>query len=194
MTAAVDELFAFHLGFVVRDLQVTTERYTRLLGIPRWHFRETEVLALPWDSATSNGHIKIAHGRTPGQTLELIQPDGGDTFASIFLREHGEGAQHLGFWVPDVRRAIKRALAGGATLRHGNFKPDGSGYAQLTAQSSTDEILESLDVGRPAFVDPGVGMLQIELAGPAVTALQRRSMGDDFANVIELPPWPGFGV
>jgi catechol 2,3-dioxygenase-like lactoylglutathione lyase family enzyme len=194
MTAVVDELFAFHMGFVVRDLRVTTERYSQLLGIPRWHFRETDVLALPWDPATSDGHIKIAHGRTPGQTLELIQPDGGDTFASLFLREHGEGVQHLGFWVPDLRLAIKQALAGGATLKHGNFQRDGSGYAQLTAQSSTNEILQSLDAGRPAFVDPGVGMMQIELAGPAVTELQRRSMGDDFPNVIQLPPWPGFGA
>jgi len=192
MTAIIDQMFAFHMGFVVQDLDATTARYEKLLGIPRWHFRETDVLALPWDPATSDGHIRIAHGRTPGQTLELIQPDGGDTFASIFLREHGEGVQHLGFWVPELQAAIKRALASGATLRHGNFQRDGSGYAQLTAQSTTDEILRGLDVGRPAFVDPGVGMMQSELAGPAVTALQRRSMGDDFPNVIELPPWPGW--
>src|SRR6266571_7896574 len=151
MTVTADELFAFHMGFVVRDLEATTARYGQLLDIPRWHFRETDVLALPWDPATSDGHIRIAHGRTPGQTLELIQPDGGDTFASIFLREHGEGIQHLGFWVPDLRTALRRALAGGATLKHANFQRDGSGYAQLTAASSTDEILESLDVGRPAF-------------------------------------------
>jgi catechol 2,3-dioxygenase-like lactoylglutathione lyase family enzyme len=194
MTAVFDELYAFHMGFVVRDLEATTERYSNLIGISRWHFRETDVLALPWDPKTSDGHIKIAHGRTPGQTLELIQPDGGDTFASIFLREYGEGVQHLGFWVPDLRQAIRQAIANGATLRHANFQRDGSGYGQLTAQSSTDEILGSVDVGRPAFVDPGVGMMQIEFAGPAVTALQRRSMGDDFPNVIELPPWPEFGA
>lgn len=194
MTAVDDELYAFHLGLVVHDLEATTTRYQQLMGISRWHFRETDVLALPWDRATSDGHIRIAHGRTPGQTLELIQPDGGDTFASIFLREHGEGVQHLGFWVPDLRVAIRQAIDKGATLRHGNFQRDGSGYAQLTAQSSLDEILPTLDAGRPAFVDPGLGMLQIELAGPAVTALQRRSMGNDFPNVIELPPWPGFGA
>ncbi len=193
MTATADQMFAFHMGFVVRDLEATAARYGQLLDIARWHFRETDVLALPWDPATSDGHIRIAHGRTPGQTLELIQPDGGDTFASIFLREYGEGVQHLGFWVPDVRVAIQRALANGATLKHANFER-GSGYAQLSAGSSTDAIMSCIDAGRPAFVDPGVGMLQIELAGPAVTALQKRSMGDDFPNVIELPPWPDFGA
>jgi methylmalonyl-CoA/ethylmalonyl-CoA epimerase len=194
MTATSDELFAFHLGFVVRDLEATTARYQRLLDIPRWHPRETDVLALPWNPATTDGRIRIAHGRTPGQTLELIQPLEGETFASIFLREHGEGVQHLGFWVPDLAAGIWRAFEAGATLSHANFRRDGSGYAQLTASSSTDEILESLDVGRPAFLDPGLGSLQVELAGPAVTALQHRSMGADFPNVIELPPWPGFGA
>jgi len=194
MTATNDELFAFHLGIVVADLEATTALYGRLLDIPKWHFRETDVLALPWNPSTTDGHIRIAHGRTPGQTLELIQPDGGETFASIFLREHGEGVQHLGFWVPELQVAIMRLVERGATLSHGNFRRDGSGYAQLSAGSPMTAILAALDAGRPAFVDPGLGSLQIELAGPAVTQLQRRSMGADFPNVIELPPWPDFGA
>lgn len=193
MTDIADQLFAFHLGIVVRDLDDASARYGRLLGIPRWHFRETGVLALPWDPKTTDGHIRIAHGRTPGQTLELIQPMGGDTFASIFLREHGEGAQHLGFWVPDLRAGIERAIADGATLGHVNFQSDGAGYAQLTANSPMSEILGTIDVGRPALMDAGVGSLMIELAGPGVVALQRRSMGEDQPKVVTMPPWPGFG-
>ena len=46
MTDITDELFAFHLGLVVRDLDETTARYGRLLGIPRWYPRETDVLEL----------------------------------------------------------------------------------------------------------------------------------------------------
>jgi methylmalonyl-CoA/ethylmalonyl-CoA epimerase len=192
MTAASDEIYAFHMGFVVRDLEATTERYSRLLQVPRWYFRETDVLALPWNPSTSDGHIRIAHGRTPGQTLELIQPVDGESFASIFLREHGEGVQHLGYWVPDLREGIERALAAGATLSHANFRRDGSGYAQLTANSSSDQVLAAIDVDRPAFVDSGLGMLQIELAGPGVLKLQRRSMGADHPRVVALPPWPDF--
>lgn len=194
MTDIADELFAFHLGLVVRDLDETTARYGRLLGIPRWYPRETDVLALPWDPATTDGRIRIAHGRTPGQTLELIQPLEGETFASIFLREHGEGVQHLGFWVPDLPAAIEREIALGATLSHANFRREGSGYAQLTAKSSAREILASVDVMRPAFLDPGLGSLQIELAGPGVIQLQRRSMGEDHPKVIDLPPWPNYGA
>jgi methylmalonyl-CoA/ethylmalonyl-CoA epimerase len=188
MTDIADELFAFHLGFVVRDLEATMERFGRLMGIPRWYPRETDVLALPWNPATTDGRIRIAHGRTPGQTLELIQPDGGETFASIFLREHGEGVQHLGFWVRDLPAAVKDLIERGATLSHANFRRDG-GYAQLTATSATDDILRSLDVMRPAFLDPGLGAMQIELAGPGVVELQRRSMGADHPRVIPMPPW-----
>jgi len=196
MTDVADELFAFHLGFVVRDLEATMECYGRLMGVDRWYPRETDVLALPWNPATTDGHIRIAHGRAPGQTLELIQPDGGETFASLFLREHGEGVQHLGFWVPDLPAAMAQLIARGATLSHGNFKRDGTGYAQLAAQSPTEDILSALDVMRPAFVDPGLGSMQIELAGPGVVELQRRSMGADHPKVIPLAPWmpPGGGT
>jgi catechol 2,3-dioxygenase-like lactoylglutathione lyase family enzyme len=192
MTAGIDEMYAFHMGFVVKDLEATTERYSRLLQVPRWYFRETDVLALPWNPETTDGRIRIAHGRTPGQTLELIQPLEGESFASMFLRDHGEGVQHLGYWVPNLQQGIERAIEAGAKLSHANFRRDGSGYAQLTAGSSTHAILDAVDVDRPAFLDSGLGMLQIELAGPGVLKLQRRSMGVDHPRVVSLPPWPDF--
>lgn len=97
--------------------------------------------------------------------------------------------QHLGFWVPDLREAVTRAVERGATLGHATFQKDGSGFAQLTATAPPKTFVQAIDPDRPAYVDPGLGGIQIEFTSPASIQRKRALMGDDFANVFVLPPW-----
>src|SRR5262249_62171470 len=101
MTAALDSAVAYHLGMVVHDLDAAAACYGRLLRVPRWHTLETDAL-------------RIGFGRGAGLTFELIQPRTPGTLWATFLETHGEGLQHLGFWVPDVQEAVAEAVAGGA--------------------------------------------------------------------------------
>lgn len=97
---ALDVAVAYHLGVVVHNLEAATERYGRLLRVPRWHTVET-------------GPLRIAFGRGAGLTFELIQPLTEGTLWSGYLQRQGEGVQHLGFWVPDVQAAVAEAVAAG---------------------------------------------------------------------------------
>lgn len=189
MTEAFGGMFASHIGIVVHDIEAVGARYRELLGVPRWHVREALSQSPPWSPGAGGGRIRIAFGRTPGQTIELIQPLDGETFASRFLRERGEGMQHLGFWVPDLQVAVREAVERGATLTTAAFRADGSGFAQLTAASPPEALIGSIDIDRPAFVDPGIGGMQVEFVGPASVQRNRTLMGNEFTKVFPLPPW-----
>ena len=191
MTEAFGDIFASHIGIVVRDIEAVAARYQELLAVERWHVRETLSQPPPWETGAGGGQIRIAFGRTPGQTIELIQPLDGETFASRFLRERGEGMQHLGFWVPDLHVAVRQAIERGASLGTAAFRTDGSGFAQLTASSPPEALIGAIDIDRPAFVDAGIGGMQIEFVGPASLERNRTLMGNEFTRVYPLPPWEG---
>ena len=40
MSAPPADLFAFHIGFVVRDVDAVMDRYRRMLGVDLWRVRE----------------------------------------------------------------------------------------------------------------------------------------------------------
>jgi len=190
MTASAENVFAYHIGIVVRDIEPVSRLYTELLGVPRWHTWDVERDGLPTNPATSGkrGSIRIAYGHAPGQTIELLQPLGGTTIWSEHLREHGEGVQHLGVWTPDLAGAVGEALARGARVTHGMLGA-GGGTVQLSATSPARDIVRALDPDQLAYVLPLSGGVQIEYVGPGGPARMRQTIGDDYDNVITSPPW-----
>src|SRR5262249_23255953 len=106
MTAASEQCMAYHIGIVVHDLYAVAHRYDELFGPLHWHTWEAPVGALPWNPETTDGRLRIAYGRLPGLTLELVQPLSGETVHGLFLKRRGECVQHIGLWVPDVREAL----------------------------------------------------------------------------------------
>jgi catechol 2,3-dioxygenase-like lactoylglutathione lyase family enzyme len=182
------DLFAYHLGIVVRDLDAACARYSEYLSVPRWHFTEIERPGLPTNPATAGGRgrQRIAFGRVPGATFELIQPVKGKSVFSVYLEERGEGLQHLGVWTPDLSAAVTDAIAKGGRVTHASLK-EGMATVQLTPSSPPDAIVPALD--NIAYIDPGFGGFQIEFVGSANPERMRRIMGDDFDDIITLPPW-----
>ena len=188
------DIFAYHLGIVVRDLDAACARYTEFLQVPRWHFTEVEREGLPTNPATAGakGRQRIAFGRVPGATFELIQPVEGKSVFSLYLQERGEGLQHLGVWTPDVQQAVRESVAKGGRVTHA-LLADGVASVQLTPSSPPDAIVPQL--GRLAYIDPGFGGFQIEFVGSSDPGRMRALLGDDFDEIITMPPWhkPGAG-
>jgi catechol 2,3-dioxygenase-like lactoylglutathione lyase family enzyme len=190
MTASLENVFAYHIGIVVRDIEPVSRLYTELLGVPRWHTWEVERDGLPTNPATAGKHgsIRIAYGHAPGQTIELLQPLSGTSVWSEFLRERGEGIQHIGVWTADLAAAVAGGLARGGRVIHGVLG-GATGAVQLSVASPAADIVRALDPQQLAYIQPGAGGVAIEYVGPAVAANMRRTIGDDYDNVITSAPW-----
>ena len=190
MTASAENVFAYHIGIVVRDIDAVEAVYRDLLGVTRWHTWEVEREGVPTNPATAGklGRIRIAYGRAPGQTIELLQPLSGTSVWSEYLREHGEGIQHIGVWTQDLPGAVAEAMARGARVTHGMLR-EGGGSVQLDVNSKAEDVARALDPDQIAYVLPLAGGVQIEYVGPGGLERMRQTIGDDFDNVITTAPW-----
>jgi hypothetical protein len=189
MTAPPGDLVAYHIGIVVHDLQAVADRYQRLLGVDHWRTRELATPRVPWDPRCTDARLSIAFGRAAGLTFELIQVLEGRTTHLDFLEKHGDGVQHIGFWAPDVRAVVERAVKEGGTITMARFDPDGNAEVQLSPGASMESILGVMPRDRLAYVDPGLGGVQLEFVGPVNAGGLREWLTTDFDTMLAPPPW-----
>jgi catechol 2,3-dioxygenase-like lactoylglutathione lyase family enzyme len=169
--SAPPEFVAFHIGIVVHDLDAVIDRYRRMLGLDLWHVRERE-------------DVKIAYGGRDGagQAFELIQPRTEEGQMAAFLRERGEGVQHLGVWTPDLLGSLQAAVAEGGTLVAGPFKQDGKTVVHVDAPPGTQP--RAL-----AYIDTGMATIRMEFIGPPADEGLRNWLQDDYDKIIAPAPW-----
>jgi catechol 2,3-dioxygenase-like lactoylglutathione lyase family enzyme len=168
-------IVAFHTAVVVRDFEDAMRRYTLALGVDRWR---------RWQSFPEGSKRRMAYGRGNGMTFEIWGVDGtGDTQFDAFLREHGEGVQHIGFWTPDVRASVAAALEAGGRVVSGATDAEGNTAVQVTPGS-----LQSLRFAHPTFADAGTGF-RLEYFGPGGDQMLRDWLQDDFGVMLTPPPW-----
>ena len=190
MTAPPGELVAYHIGIVVRDLEAVQGLYQRVLGIDHWQMREVATARMPWDAHSTDGRLKVAFGRAAGLTFELLQPLEGRTPHMDFLEKHGDGVQHIGFWTPDVRAAVERAVKEGGRITLARLDPSGNAEVQLSPGAGTEAIVNMLPMDRLAYVDPGLGGGQLEFVGRSAAAGLREWLAEDFDTLLQpSPPW-----
>ena len=98
------------VGIVVRDLDKSIESLWNNFGIGPWNifsrdFNSTSEIDSLSDMtyygkpARFSYRAAVTQEKLGGLEIELIQPVEGDSIHRDFLREHGEGVQHLG-WYP----------------------------------------------------------------------------------------------
>lgn len=100
-----------HLGIIVRDARAAAERF-RALGL--------EVTA--WEDY-GPGLLRIGFIPMAGAMLELIEPLTAEGFNADWLRERGEGLQHIALEVSDIGTAIETLRARGVALRDTDPRP-----------------------------------------------------------------------
>ena len=99
------------VALVVRDVQKSMENYWNNFGIGPWtilHFPPSELHDVMYHGKPGRFGCLLALGAVGPMKLELIEPLEGDSTYSDFLREHGEGVHHLGWYiVDDINQAIR---------------------------------------------------------------------------------------
>jgi len=86
----------YQIGFVVKDAEKATEYYTNNFGWGPWEIMESEFRDYVF-RGKKHGYAKqkIAFAQHGPMMIELIEPIEGETPASEFLKEKGEGINHL---------------------------------------------------------------------------------------------------
>ena len=94
----------------VKNLEETMESYSNLLGVGPWQVFECTPPILhghTYHGGPGNFTMMAGLAQLGPVELELIQPLSGDSVYSDFIREHGEGINHVQFTVDDVDGIIK---------------------------------------------------------------------------------------
>ena len=101
------------VGVVVKDVDRAIAFYESAFGLGPFDVREVGAPNV-WDRGEEK-HIRarLAFATLGQLELELIQILEGDSIHLEFLREHGEGLHHLGFFVRDFAAKLEQAKAMG---------------------------------------------------------------------------------
>ena len=90
------------IGIVVKDVDRAIEYYSSNFGWGPFRVREVNMNGFSYRGKLSNCRLKMALAKSGPIEIELIQVLEGETPHTEFLREKGEGLQHLRFRVDDL--------------------------------------------------------------------------------------------
>ena len=129
------ETFArlIHIGMVVKDMDQAVKRFTEL-GIGPFTPRilpadaREKYRGKPFSPAE---RVKIQITRIGNLELELIQPLEGNSPHREFLEAKGEGIQHLGFVVDNLKTEVESLTQKGSSIVLTSEFKNGGGVAYL---------------------------------------------------------------
>ncbi|WP_295815669.1 VOC family protein [uncultured Deinococcus sp.] len=147
-----DELM--QVGVVVADVHAAVRAYREVLGLPEPAWVEIR----PDDDphATYRGRPLTADAQLAifqlGQVqLEVFQPGARDSAWRQFLDDHGPGAHHIAFRVPDTARVTDHlARHGTEVLQQGSSSDGRWRYTYYPTERDLGVVLEVLEARRPA--------------------------------------------
>jgi hypothetical protein len=155
----------FHIGWVVRDLAVTSAHLEETLGAGPFRSRSSESHfehALVHGRTTSFS-LKIAFGVMGKSIIELLEPLDDRSPHAEFLAQQGEGLHHIAFLVTDFEERVNKAreASGLELLVDGSGPENRIRWAYLQGPSTHGAVIELLErtpASEVAFADV-LGML-----------------------------------
>ena len=130
------------IGIVVENIDETIEFYTRAFGFGPYEIRYVEYSDATYYGKTAGYRGKRAFFHLGPIEIELIELVDGKTIHEDFLKEHGEGLNHIGFKVKDLARSRENAAKAGFQIIQDFTRPDGSGFAYLDTDKTGGVIFE----------------------------------------------------
>jgi methylmalonyl-CoA/ethylmalonyl-CoA epimerase len=119
------------IGIVVKDLDRTVKYLTEVFGLGPFRFityppADRDDMQLTYRGQASQFSHRLAFAQLGSIELELVQPLEGESGLTEFLRDHGEGLQHIRFNTPQLQPALDylagqgiQPLMSGAGIRPG---------------------------------------------------------------------------
>jgi methylmalonyl-CoA/ethylmalonyl-CoA epimerase len=128
------------IGVVVEDIDRAIAFYESTFGLGPFDIREVGAPNV-WDRGEEKPiKARLAFATLGNVELELIQILEGDSVHLEFLRQHGEGLHHLGFFVRDIQAKLEQAKAMGIEVLQTD--PFRQAYAYLDTRQPGGIIFE----------------------------------------------------
>jgi methylmalonyl-CoA/ethylmalonyl-CoA epimerase len=135
------------VGLIVRDIERSSETYSRVFGLPRPEVIVTdgpEIAHTRFRGQPTDARAKLAFFDMGQVSLELIEPIGGPSTWREFLDEHGEGVHHIAFTVEGTDEVVAfLAEAGIPVVQQGEYT--GGRYTYVDSAPALGVILELLE-------------------------------------------------
>jgi len=107
-------------GYVVRDISSAMKFWTEVLRVgPFFYIPQVKSDWFRYRGTDSAVEMSIALANSGDLQIELIQQrNDAPSMYLDFLREHGEGLQHMSYWSTDYQALYDRAIAAGFVVGH----------------------------------------------------------------------------
>jgi len=141
-----------HVGIVVIDLDKAMEYYASVFGLGPFTTEVYDLKSFVYRGKTASARVKAAIAYSGPVFVELVQVLEGETVHTEFLRDKGEGLQHVAFLVRNLDDKLKELAKSGVEpamrLRIPIATPaDQAGMAKKTRLELTEVYLDSDKIG-----------------------------------------------
>lgn len=151
MAGILGTLSLRQVGFVVRDIEVSKQKFAEFLGVPVPPTQDVGDYAVT--GTTVNGQpapdasCKLAFFDLANDVqIELIEPNGVKSTWQDHLDQHGEGMHHLAFGVKGTDEVVlTMAAAGFPCVQRGKYGDASGEYAYFDAADSLKCVIETLE-------------------------------------------------
>lgn len=138
------------IGIVVKDMDRAIEYYQSTFGWGPFNVMESELKGFIYRGKTGDCRLKLAMGKSGPMEIELIQVMEGETPHSEFLREKGEGIQHLRCCVDDLDSILAELAKDGIEpVFHQSLPEMGVAFAYLNSDKIGGVMIELLQIKSP---------------------------------------------
>ena len=130
------------IGIVVKNIDETLKYYEEMFGFGPFEIRHVNYPDATYYGKKAGYTGKRAFFYLGSVQIELIELGTGKTIHETFLREKGEGLNHIGFAVDNLRVAKDKAERMGFKIIQDFVRPDGSGFAYLDSEKIGGVLFE----------------------------------------------------
>ena len=136
-----------HIGIVVRDIDKAMDYYGSVFGLGSFTTEIYDLKSFLYRGKTASARVKAAIAYSGPVFIELVQVLEGETVHTEFLREKGEGLQHVAFLVRNLDEKLTELAKSGVEpvmrLRISIENPADSDAAQAgTSKKTSLELTE----------------------------------------------------
>lgn len=135
------------VGIVVKDIDSAMEYYSSTFGWGPFHLMQLPMKGAIYRGKPGDCTLKLAFARSGPIEIELIQVLEGETPHTEFLRERGEGLQHLRFSVENLDGTLaKLAKEGIEPVFQHSYPEIGISFAYLDTDKIGGVMIELIEI------------------------------------------------